>query len=218
MEIRPSKTHLLELLASQLRHLFLLDISSIREEIDQTLQILEKSFDNFNNKYYRNDAGYLSFSASHGTQYTMFLYWVSRLLSEKGKKLEADKVYQLNKMMSGCDLFHEVKLPLRTYCDHPFGAVIGRGIIGENFYFSHGCTIGNNKNIFPISEGFLVMLPGSTLVGKSTLGSHVVLSGGSYVKDENIPSFSVVFGSTPNLKIKRITEKQFSEYSPFLVN
>jgi serine O-acetyltransferase len=133
-----------------------------------------------------------------------FYIGVSRLLSERGKKLEADKVYQLNKMMSGCDLFHEVKLPLRTYCDHPFGAVIGRGIIGENFYFSHGCTIGNNKNIFPISEGFLVMLPGSKLVGKSTLGSHVVLSGGSYVKDENIPSFSVVFGSTPNLKSKEL--------------
>ncbi len=48
----------------------------------------------------------------------------------------------------------------------------------------------------------VILYSGVTVIGKSKIGDNVVLSANTYVKDENIPSNTIVFGASPNLVFK----------------
>ena len=47
------------------------------------------------------------------------------------------------------------------------------------------------------------MYSDSKVIGQSKIGNSVIISANTYIKDENIPDNSIVFGSSPNLTIKR---------------
>ena len=46
-------------------------------------------------------------------------------------RLLADKLYYLNKMMNGVDLYHQIELPAVWGCEHPMGSIMGRATFGE---------------------------------------------------------------------------------------
>jgi len=54
------------------------------------------------------------------------------------------------------------------------------------------------------------MMSGSKILGECIVGDHVVFSANTYIKDTDIPSCSIVFGSSPNLVIKRKNESYFT--------
>lgn len=105
-------------------------------------------------------------------------------------------------MLNGCDLFYEVALPSVFYLDHPLGAVIGKGSFQDGFSFRQGCNVGNNKGIFPKLGKNVKMLANSKILGNCAIGDNVILSAGSIVKDRDIPSNTIVFGSGQNLVLK----------------
>lgn len=154
------------------------------------------------NKYYNKNK--LSFfTPAHTGQYSIFLYFLSHTLKidAPDSGLQAG-VYSLNKMLHSVDLFYEVELPSIFYLDHPLGSVIGRASFQDYFQFRQHCTIGNNKGKFPTFGKNVHLWSGVTIVGNCTVGDHVVFSSGTYVKDQDIPSHSLVFGRSPNLIIK----------------
>lgn len=139
--------------------------------------------------------------------YTIFLYNMSRLCFLNNHITLADKIYYLNKIMHGVDLFYEVELPEMWLCDHPLGTVIGRAKIGNYFSFIQGCAVGNNKGIYPTIGENVMMLSNSKIIGNCKIGDNVVISANTYVKDQDVPSEVIVFGQSPNL----IFRKQKSE-------
>ena len=53
-----------------------------------------------------------------------FLYFFANTISQDtDNRLLADKLYYLNKIMNGCDLYHEVNLPHYFTLDHPVVAL-----------------------------------------------------------------------------------------------
>jgi serine O-acetyltransferase len=86
--------------------------------------------------------------------------------------------------------------------DHPLGSVIGRGNFGNFFSFSQGCTVGNNKGIFPSIGENVKMYSNSKIIGKSTIGNNVIISANTFIKDQDIGSDVIVFGASPNLVMK----------------
>lgn len=114
----------------------------------------------------------------------------------------ADKIYFLNKTLNGLDLYYEVLMPKVFHLDHPIGSVMGRASYGENFTFAQLCTVGNNKNIFPVIGDNVQMLSGSKILGKCIIGDNTIISANTYIKDEDVPSNSLVFGSSPSLVVK----------------
>lgn len=172
------------------------------DAIRAALQRLSICFSALKNKYFnRNDSPV--FSPNHTGQYCIFLYILSRVLKANVQdECLASSIYALNKMLHSVDLFYDVELPDVFYLDHPLGSVIGRGSFSNYFQFRQNCTVGNNRGIFP-TFGFNVQLwSGVTIVGNCKIGDHVVFSAGAYVKDQDIPSHSIVFGRSPNLVIK----------------
>lgn len=211
MIISPSLNMLEKLIKHQLNSFFIIDkkeseiISSV---LSESLSITNNCFYFSKNKYYSKD-GEVFFSIYHSGQYCIFLYFISRQVfidypEERGL---ADKLYLLNKALNGLDLYYEVVMPKVFNLDHPVGSVMGRASYGENFSFSQQCTVGNNQGIFPVIGDNVQMLSGSKILGKCNIGNNVTISANSYIKDEDIPSDSLVFGSSPSLIIKPIRSK-----------
>ena len=61
--------------------------------------------------------------------------------------------------------------------------------------------MGNNHGIFPRFGESVFMLSNSKVLGNCKIGSDVIISANTYVKDADIPSGSIVFGQSPNLVI-----------------
>ena len=87
--------------------------------------------------------------------------------------------------------------------DHPVGTVIGRGCFSNGFSFAQNCTVGNNKGVYPVIGKNFRMCANSTVLGNCHIGDNVTLGAGTLVKDQDIPSNSLVFGYSPNLIIKQ---------------
>ena len=205
-----SINQILKQLTRQLDMFFILserEREVVKENIEIVIDRCEKCFAGNSNKYYwkMNDTGITEsyFNPYHSAQYTIFLYYFSNTIFKIGNKILADKIYYLNKIMNGCDIYHEVELPDIFSLDHPVGSVIGRAKYENNFTFGQNCTVGNNKGIYPIIGFSVKMCSGTSIIGNCNIGNNVILGAGTLVKDQDIPSNSIVFGSSPNLIIKQ---------------
>ena len=181
-------------------------------------------FKKINNKYYCKD-NETFFNVYHVGQWTMFLYLMSKyiylLYVDNLNAVIQDlssKIYFLLKTISSADIFYQVKMPEIWFFDHPQGSVMGRAKYSNYFTFSQGCTVGNNKGKYPSFGEHVSMFSNSKVLGDCKIGDYVLVSANAYIKDTDIPSFSIVFGSSPNLVIKSITKEQFYEYTMSMFN
>jgi serine O-acetyltransferase len=181
---------------------------------------LEKTrsrFATIRNKYYASDAPGLPLRAGHIGHSTLLLYELSRQAWEQGEKHVADILYFLNVSGGGCNMLYEIEVPLKTFCDHPCGAVIGRGTFSErsSLSFSTNCTIGNSRNIYPVIDGNLTMLPNSSILGTTTISGNVVLSNGSKLLNAGEIKDVVVYGSPPANTFRPIDSAAYDGFSNF---
>jgi serine O-acetyltransferase len=218
MLISISKEKLLDLLISQLESLFGLDRKSegriLADLLDEVLARTEHCFSFNRNEYYRKDDK-VYFHPFHSGHYTIFLYFLSKSLSVQGRSMLADKVYYLNKALNSVDLYHEIELPKIFGLDHPVGTVLGRAKYSDFFYFTQNCTVGNNHGLYPSFGKNVALLAGATVIGNCLIGNNCIISAHSYIKDQNIPSNSIVFGITPNLTVKNRDSDYFQKNSFF---
>lgn len=199
-----SQLALVGLTLKQLRNFFPVsqeEEALLVQSIERVMQRVEKCFDGTTNKYYHRE-GQVFFNPFHSGQYCIYLYWFSRTIFEAGNSFLADKIYYLNKIMNGCDMFYEVELPEVFMLDHPVGSVIGRGTFGEGFEFGQNCTIGNNKGIYPVIGKHVELCANASIIGNCHIGDNVTLGAYACVKDQDVPANSIVFGQSPNLIIK----------------
>lgn len=120
----------------------------------------------------------------------------------------AEKSYYLNKMMNSVDWFYEVELPDIFFADHPLGCVLGRAKYADRFSVAQGCTVGNNHGIYPEIGENVTMHPMAMIVGKCKIGKNVEIAANAFIKDENVPDHSIVFGKSPDLVIVTKSEEE----------
>lgn len=143
------------------------------------------------NKYY---ADIKNLSCYHACQYLMFLYFCANtIFKHQGRCNLCDKIYNLSKMVSGADIYYEIDLPSVFMLDHPVGTVLGRAQYGNYFSFSQNCTVGNNNGLYPKFGNFVTLHTHCVVVGNCEIGSNVIISANTYIKDKHIPSNSLVF-------------------------
>ncbi len=200
------------LLLHQIKNLYAGGVSDtlIENTYPVVIEKLEYCFSHVKNKYYHRD-GNTFFNPLHVAQWTMFLYEMAREISKSGDIDLCDKIYGISKMISSADIFYGVDMPNIWFFDHPQGSVMGRAEYSDYFTFSQCCTVGNNKGVYPRFGKHVSMMSGSKVLGNCTIGDHVILAANSYVLDEDIPAYSIVFGMHPNITVKRITLKKFNE-------
>lgn len=198
-----SKENLIENLVKRLSNFF--DISMdekklLNDTADIVLKRLEYCVSNVDNKYFQRE-GKSFFSNLHSGQYLIFVYYYANEIAKVDVQL-MEKLYYLNKVLHSVDIYGAIELPDVFFFEHPLGLVLGRAVYGDNFFAMQGCTVGGNKEAYPILGNNLKMYSNSKILGNSVIGHNVIVAANTYIKDQNIPDNSIVFGSTPNLIIK----------------
>lgn len=212
MEMTIGLNQLRQLLNKQLSNFFC-NFSDVYPYLNSALLRTEKCFEKNNNKYYKSDNGNTLFSPFHSGQYSIFLYILSHTIYKESTDVDlAAKVYYLNKILHSVDLYYEIELPEYWGVEHPLGSVLGRANYSDGLFIYQGCTVGGNNKKYPIIGKNVILYSNSTVLGNSHIGDNVLISTGTTVKDEDIPSNSIVFGQSPNLVIKRRKSEDIQKY------
>jgi len=215
VKLELSKDDLTALIIKQLDSLFIFnknsELATLTESITVALECCDYCFTHTSNKYYRK-GGEVYFNPFHSGQYSIFLYFLARAVFniEKEKSTLPDRIYYLNKCLNGLDLYYEVKMPKIFFLDHPVGSVLGRAVYGERFSFGQNCTVGNNKGLYPTLGSNVRMMSGSKILGNCLIGDNVIISANTYIKDTDIPEFSIVFGNDQGVTIKQKPKAYFT--------
>ena len=147
-------------------------------------------------------------------QYSTFLYYLSNSVWEILDDTEsATRLFLLNKALHSVELYYEILLPEHCFLSHTQAVVFGKASYGDFFVIHQGCTVGRNGNDRPSVDEGVVMLPGSMIIGKCTVGENSVLAPGVKMINANSPGNCYVFqGKGKRLKFKDIDERFSSRY------
>ena len=178
------------------------------KEIQVALQRMNFCLSHIRSKYYTSNS--FTIEEVHDTsKYGIFLYYLANTLFRFNKIELATKVFALNKMLHGFDIYYELELPEVFNMVHPVGTVLGRARYSNYFCVYQHCTVGgyhNGQDIdYPNFEGGggIIMYCGATVIGKCNIGENVIFGANTFVINADIPSNSVVVGQYPNIRIMK---------------
>ncbi len=215
MILEVDRETLLELVCRQVDNNFLLQAderAEIASHLDAALAACEVNFSQADNKYFFKEVNgkrEACFNPYHSVQWMIFLYYLAHTIYVNGPKTRVcDKLYYLNKLLNGLDVFYAVELPAVFGAEHPVGAVLGRASYSDGFFFYQGCTVGGTRDRegalhYPVLGKGVRMFAHSSILGRCRIGDRVQVGAGALVKNQDVPDDSIVFGQSPNLIIKQ---------------
>ena len=185
------------------------DYSVVRQAIENAIKRVECNMSelNHNCKYVRDSEDNLYFTPYNTVEYAIFLYYLSNTLYKWGNIKEATLVYYLNKIMNCVEWFYAVDLPTHFWADHPLGSVLGMATYGEYLFVNQGVTVGGNSigvlnDIYPTIGKNVYLCAGSSLIGDCHIGDNSVIAAGTLVRNQDVPTNSIAYGTSPNIIIK----------------
>lgn len=185
--------------------------------LPQALERVEYCFSRSKAKYFQKD-GEAFFSPLMTDQYAMFLYFLANTIyNETANVGLADRLYALNKMLHGIDVFYQVELPKVFLFVHSVGTVLGRAKYGEGLVVYQGVTVGGNMKLdYPSIGKGVALFSNCSVIGAAVLGDDVAVSARSVILNDVIPAGQVCFGQHPNVQCKKsksnIQERFFSDF------
>jgi len=185
-----AKPRLCEYVNRQLAHFFPDDetLDAIATVLDEGLTRLETCINA--SRMWR--AGH--FDHLHSSQYSIFLYHLARVAYENELPLSiCDKLFYLNKVLNGIDLFYEIEMPRVFFIGHTSGIVVCKATYGENLVLYQNCTIGKSNGKAPRLGDNVIMFAGSAVYGDSRIASGSVISQGTKIRDTHTQAECLVF-------------------------
>jgi serine O-acetyltransferase len=216
MKISLTEKQLLTYLSKQLNYLFP-DKRPVTQErlspfLKETLIRLEYTLSKTRNPHFHEGKDII-FNHLYSDQYASFLYFYSNTAWKRGKDKEIpSKIYCLNKALNAIDVYYEIALPDIFYLGHATGTVIGRATLKNYLVVYQNCTIGANRDTYPIFGEGVVLYAGASAIGKTEIGNNCHISAQTCIIDSNIPSNSIVFGSFPHYKTKKPRENVIDKF------
>lgn len=165
---------------------------------------------------FSRDATYMSANMDpyHSGQYSIFLYFLANTIwNADGVTEDVTRLFLLNKMLNGIDLFYEVEMPPVFMIEHSVGMVFAKAKYGNYCIFHQGCTVGRSFDDRPsLGEG-IVMYPNASVLGRCVIGDNTVISPGVQVVNRSIPGDCIVFaGKDGDLILKDLDELFIKRY------
>lgn len=181
-------------------------VPSARSALDR----LEHCFSKVGNAYFF-DGSRVVFDHLHGDQYAMWLYLLANQMhQDRAPAAWCKKLFLLNKALHGCDIFYGVALPSIFLLIHPLGTVLGRGRYSDYLIAYQRVGVGSNHSVYPTLGAHLTLRPGSTVLGRCTVGDHCSIAAESLLLDRDLPMQSLYIGNPrdhlirPNVKVQPI--------------
>ena len=171
----------------------------LEKYLPETQNRVEKCFSEIKKKYYFLK-GESIFDHMHGDHYAIFLYYLSNTIYRNDRDIDiANATFSLNKLMHGLDAHPSIHLPEIFMVVHPLGTVLGKAKYSNYFVAYQGVTVGSTEDgSYPeFSEG-TVLFSGTSVIGKSKIGSDVVFGANSFILTTNVPKNCIVIGAYPH--------------------
>ena len=148
-----------------------------------------------------------SFNYLHSSQYCTYLYFLANTIWRNTQETDtATKLFLLNKMLNGIDMFYEIKMPDIFFIGHSTGIVLAKADYGNYFVIYQNSTVGKNHGIAPsLGEG-VIMYPNSAIIGRSIVGDYSIIAQGVSVVNNDTPGKCMAF----NGRDGAITHKQLT--------
>jgi serine O-acetyltransferase len=162
--------------------------------------------------------GRVLFDHLNGDQFATFLYFVANSTwVMTGDAVLATKLFSINKIMHGLDLYFSVSMPETFLLVHPVGSVIGNASYGDYLVVYQNCTIGSDAGKYPRFGEGTILYARSSVLGDCTIGNDVVFAANAFVVNSNIASNSIVVGQYPAHRVlansRSVRERLFDEQS-----
>ena len=187
---------------------------TLQPHMDEALERTRRCFSGIEKKKFR-EGDRVMFNYLHPDHYAMFLYLLSNTVSrrDRGDPL-AFRLFYLNKVLHGIDVYHDTQLPEVFQFMHPVGTILGHAKYGNFFCVYQGCSIGSGEDdVFPELGDYVVLYAGSSVIGRSKVGSNVVVGTMALVLDRDIPDNKVVRGGAGEVVIldnaRHVRERRF---------
>ncbi|MDD5299064.1 MAG: hypothetical protein PHD65_01060 [Gallionella sp.] len=155
------------------------------------------------------------FNYLHPDHYAMFLYLLSNTVSRRDSSNPlAFRLFYLNKVMHGLDVFHDTQLPEVFQFMHPLGTILGQAKYGNYFCVYQGCSVGCDEDgDFPEIGEHVILYAGASVIGHSKIGDNVVVGANAMILNRDIPSNKVILGNSSHLNMrdntKHVLERRF---------
>lgn len=206
MKLSLSEQELFNYIEKLLRNYFP-DNKILKFEIEIYKAALERTewcIKNINKKYYFEN-GKACFNHLNSDQFSCLIYFLSHEAYLRSQTELAEKLFYLNKLMHGLDIFYSVKLPEIFLFVHPVGSVIGNASYSNYTAFYQNVTIGSDLDgIYPTFNGSTIFFSGSSVIGACEFGNNIILGARSFVLKKNIKDNCIVTGQhNINLKISK---------------
>lgn len=175
--------------------------STEARSFDIALERVEHCFSRICRKYYAKN-GEPTFDHLNGDHMATLLYfYANSVWRERGETVLPTKLFYLNKILHGLDLFYSVNMPEIFLLVHPLGTVLGNAHYEDYLVVYQNCTVGAVTNIYPTFGKGTILYSRSSVIGDCTFGNDVVLAANTFIFNCNVPSNTVVVGQCPTLRL-----------------
>lgn len=171
-----------------------------------------------NNKFFSNEGkGIVDFKFLD--HYLIFCYRIANYIYKNYKNNQlAEAIYYSSRVRTSTDLYYTAEIGNYFIPVHSLGAIIdSHAVYGNLFKIYNGVHIGpyNIQGINPkewkhprIGNG-VTLLANSGVFGTTEILDNVIVSMGTIIINEKIPSNCIVMGKSPNLYVLPITISNF---------
>jgi len=168
-----------------------------RTTVAYALQRVEHCHSRVRRKYFQDERG-ARFDHLNGDHMAGFLWFLANSAwTERGEVDLAIRLFYLNKIMHGLDLFYSVPMPDVFVLVHPVGTVLGKASYRDYLVVYQNCTVGADTDVYPRFGEGVILYSRSSVIGDCQIGDNVVFAANSLLIDTTVPSDTVVVGQYP---------------------
>lgn len=172
----------------------------------QSLARVEGCFARIERKYYRRGNAAV-FDHLNGDHMATLLYFFANTVWRQSGDVELPtRLFYLNKILHGLDLFYSVSLPDVFMLVHPVGTVLGHARYQDFLVVYQNCTVGAVAEIYPQFGVGTILYSRTSVLGNCRLGDDVVLAANAMIVDLEVPSSTTVTGQYPAQRFSPNTE------------
>lgn len=134
------------------------------------------------------------FNYLQSSQYSLYLYYLSNTIWRCSGQTEVPtKLFLLNKMLNGLDLFYEIAMPDIYLIGHTSGIVFAKATYSNYMVVHQNSTVGKNHGVAPVLEEGVVLYPNSVVIGGCHIGKEAVIAQGVSVINRDVSPGCIVF-------------------------
>jgi serine O-acetyltransferase len=208
---------MIDLLLNQLNYfgeLNLFEIKIVKKYFDEA--IIETNF--CQEKISKERQTYDYFNSHYSM---LFLYKLSHLIFINETEINysknvSEKLYLLNRMLNGLDLYYKIKMPKIFLIGHGLGTVFSNATYSENLVVYQNVTIGVQNDKYPIIEKDVIIYPNCTIAGDCIIGENSVIGSGCTLINKSIPKNTICYIKNGSLLIKENLTTEIRKY--FLID